>query len=45
MAKQIKGSKFTEMKNLSHAGMAENPPQFKKYIIPILNEIAEQANK
>jgi pimeloyl-ACP methyl ester carboxylesterase len=45
MAKQIKGSKFTEMKNLSHAGMAENPPQFKKYIIPILNEIAQQSNK
>lgn len=45
MAKQIKGSKFIEMKNLSHAGMAENPPQFKKYIIPILNEIAEQSKK
>jgi pimeloyl-ACP methyl ester carboxylesterase len=45
LANQIKGSKFTEMKGMSHAGMAENPPIFKKYLMPILDEIAKQSNK
>ena len=45
LAAQIKGSKFTEMKGMSHAGMAENPPVFKKYLMPILDEIAKKSNK
>ena len=43
LAKAIKGSKFTEMKGLSHAGMHENPPVFKSYLTPILDEIANQS--
>ncbi len=42
LAKKIKGSKFYEMKGMSHSGMAENPELFKKYLMPILNEIANQ---
>ena len=45
LAKQIKGAKFTEMKGLSHCVMPENPPLFKKYLMPILNEIAKQPKK
>ena len=45
MAKQIKGAKFVEMKGLSHFGMSENPAVFKKYLMPILNEIAKQGSK
>jgi pimeloyl-ACP methyl ester carboxylesterase len=40
LAAQIKGSKFTEMKSMSHSGMAENPELFKSYLMPILDEIA-----
>ena len=42
LAKEVKGSKFTEMKGMSHAGMAENPVLFKKYLMPILNEISNK---
>jgi len=28
-AEKIKGAKFTEIKGMSHIGMAENPPLFK----------------
>jgi pimeloyl-ACP methyl ester carboxylesterase len=45
MANQINGAKFTEMKNLSHASMAENPPLFTKYLMPILDEIAANSKK
>ncbi len=45
MANQINGAKFTEMKNLSHASMAENPPLFTKYLMPILDEIAANSRK
>jgi pimeloyl-ACP methyl ester carboxylesterase len=45
MAKQIKGAKFTEMKGLNHAGMQENPPLFKSYIMPALDEIAANSKK
>ena len=41
MANQIKGSKFTEIKGMSHCGIAENPPLFKSYLMPILDEIAK----
>ena len=39
-AKRIKGSKATVMKNLGHFPMSENPDSFRKYLIPVLNEIA-----
>jgi len=42
LATQIKGSKFTEMKGISHCGMEENPELFKTYLMPILHEIAKQ---
>jgi pimeloyl-ACP methyl ester carboxylesterase len=45
LAKQIKGSKFTEMKGMSHSGMAENPVLFKKYLMPILIEIESHSVK
>ena len=45
LAEQIKGAKFTEMKGMSHLGMAENPPLFKKYLMPILDEIAKKTKK
>ena len=45
LAAQIKGSKFTEMKGMSHSGMAENPQLFKTYLVPILEEIAKQPKK
>ncbi len=40
LAGLIKGAEFTEMKGLSHFPMAENPEVFKKYLMPILDEIA-----
>ncbi len=40
LAGQIKGSKFTEMKGLGHFPMAENFAVFKKYLMPVLEEIA-----
>jgi pimeloyl-ACP methyl ester carboxylesterase len=45
VSEQVKGSKFTEMKGMSHAGMPENPLAFKKYLMPILNEIVEKSKK
>ena len=45
LVKEIKGAKFTEMKGLPHCGMPENPPLFKKYLMPILDEIAKQPKK
>ena len=45
LAKQIKGAMFTEMKGMSHAGMAENPELFKKYLMPILDKIEKQPQK
>jgi pimeloyl-ACP methyl ester carboxylesterase len=45
LAKEIKGAKFTAMKGLSHCGMPENPPLFKTYLMPILDEISKQHSK
>jgi pimeloyl-ACP methyl ester carboxylesterase len=42
LAAQIKGAKFNALPGMSHSGMAENPAVFKKYLIPILDEIASQ---
>ena len=41
LAEQIKGAKFTEMKGLGHFGMCENFEVFKRYLMPILDEIAK----
>jgi pimeloyl-ACP methyl ester carboxylesterase len=45
LAAQIKGSKFVEMKGLGHFPMAENYPVFKKYLMPVLDEIAAKARQ
>lgn len=42
LANMIRGAKFYEMKGMSHSGMAENPTIFKKYLMPILDEIQMQ---
>lgn len=39
-AESIQGAKVTIMKELGHFPMSENPSQFKKYITPVLDEIA-----
>ena len=37
---KIKGAKFSEMKGLGHFPMSESANTFKKYIMPVLNEIS-----
>jgi len=39
-AETIPGAKVTLMKELGHFPMSENPAQFRKYILPVLDEIA-----
>jgi pimeloyl-ACP methyl ester carboxylesterase len=41
LAKEIKGSKFVELKKMGHFGMSENYQLLKKYLLPILKEIAK----
>ena len=36
----IPGAKVTVMEELGHFPMSENPGQFRKYILPVLEEIA-----
>lgn len=43
VAELVKGCKFTAMPKLGHFPATENYPEFRKYLIPILNEIAEQS--
>jgi len=38
-ASRIKGSKATVMEGIGHFPMAENPALFRKYILPVLDEI------
>ncbi len=45
LAAQIKGVRFVEMKGLGHFPMSENHEVFKKYLMPILNEIATRASR
>jgi pimeloyl-ACP methyl ester carboxylesterase len=40
LAKQIKGARFTEMAGLGHFPMSENYPALRKYLMPVLSEIA-----
>ncbi len=39
-ADAIKGAVFTEMKELGHFPMSENPSQFREYILPVLDQIS-----
>jgi pimeloyl-ACP methyl ester carboxylesterase len=41
LAKDIRGAKFTELKGLGHFGMSENYQVLRKYLLPILKEIAK----
>jgi pimeloyl-ACP methyl ester carboxylesterase len=38
-ARQIPGAQVTVMKELGHFPMSENPEQFRRYILPVLDEI------
>lgn len=42
LAEQIKGAKFTEMKGLGHFSLCENYELLKRYLMPILKEIAKE---
>jgi pimeloyl-ACP methyl ester carboxylesterase len=42
LAAQINGVKFIEMKGLGHLSLCEDPSTLKKYLIPVLNEIADK---
>jgi len=35
----IPGAKVTVMKELGHFPMSENPAQFRRYILPVLDEV------
>jgi pimeloyl-ACP methyl ester carboxylesterase len=38
-AAQIKGARVTVMREIGHFPMSENPGQFRRYILPVLEEI------
>jgi pimeloyl-ACP methyl ester carboxylesterase len=38
-AEKIKGARVTVMKEIGHFPMSENPAQFRRYILPVLEEI------
>ena len=38
-AAEIKGARVTVMKEIGHFPMSENPAQFRRYILPVLDEI------
>jgi pimeloyl-ACP methyl ester carboxylesterase len=40
-ASQIKGAKYTRMEGLGHFPVAENYPLFKKYLMPVLDEVVK----
>ena len=42
-AEKIPGARFTEMKEIGHFPMSENPEQFRKYLMPVLDEIRSLA--
>lgn len=39
LADRVAGSRFTEMKGVGHFPMSENPSAFRRYLMPILEEI------
>lgn len=44
-AKQISGAEVTVMEQLGHFPMSENPDQFRRYILPVLEKIRMLPNK
>ena len=36
---KIPGARFTVMTELGHFPMSENPAQFRRYLLPVLDEI------
>ena len=42
-AAKIKGAHVTVMKEIGHFPMSENPGQFRRYILPVLEEIRAKA--
>ena len=40
-ASAIAGAKVTVMKEVGHFPMSENPAQFRRYILPVLDEIRQ----
>jgi pimeloyl-ACP methyl ester carboxylesterase len=40
LAKLVKATSFQVMEGLGHFPMSENPPQFRKYLLPVLEKIA-----
>ena len=42
VGKTVPGAKITIMKGLGHFPMSENPPLFRSFILPVLEEIAGQ---
>ncbi|QIL83859.1 alpha/beta hydrolase [Diaphorobacter sp. HDW4A] len=42
-AQSIPGAKVTIMEQVGHFPMSENPAQFRQYILPVLNDIAERS--
>jgi pimeloyl-ACP methyl ester carboxylesterase len=38
-AAKIKGARVTVMREIGHFPMSENPAQFRRYILPVLEEI------
>ena len=43
LARRVKGSRYTTMTGLGHFPMCEDPAQFKRWITPVLDEIAAKA--
>ena len=44
-AQQIPGAQVTVMRELGHFPMSENPEQFRRYILPVLDKIRAAANE
>lgn len=42
-AAKINGAQVTIMKGLGHFPMSENPPQFRHYLLPVLEQIRQQS--
>jgi pimeloyl-ACP methyl ester carboxylesterase len=40
LAKLVKATSFQVMEGLGHFPMSENPAQFRKYLLPVLERIA-----
>ncbi len=41
LADRVKGSEFTEMKNVGHFPMCENPEAFRRHLMPVLERIRQ----